>query len=117
MQAGVAAEELANGSPSCCSGRKGPSRFVERRCAREDCCARENRGIRGRTLFLRAGEAIASESVPRYAILDCLEGDLTVYAMTDIRLGGGDWVFLGSGERRSVSALENSSLLLTILSG
>ena len=68
-------------------------------------------------LFLRAGEAIASESVPRYAILDCLEGDLTVHAMTDIRLGGGDWVFLGRGERHSVSALENSSLLLTILLG
>lgn len=66
-------------------------------------------------LFLRAGEAIAGHSVPGYAILHCLEGDVTVHATTDIRLGAGDWVFLERGERHSVSALEDSSLLLTIL--
>jgi quercetin dioxygenase-like cupin family protein len=66
-------------------------------------------------LFLRAGEKVASHSVPGYAILHCLEGSLVLRATEDIPLGAGDWVYLDRGEHHSLAALEHSSLLLTIL--
>jgi quercetin dioxygenase-like cupin family protein len=66
-------------------------------------------------LFLRAGEKIAGHSVQGYAILHCLEGSVVVRATEDIALAAGDWVYLDRGEQHSLSALEHSSLLLTIL--
>jgi quercetin dioxygenase-like cupin family protein len=66
-------------------------------------------------LFLRAGGSIASHSVPGFAILHCLEGSLMLHAGEKIQLDAGDWVYLDRGREHSLSALKDSSLLLTIL--
>ena len=66
-------------------------------------------------LVLRAGEEIASHSVPGYAIIHCLEGRIMLRAHRDVELNAGDWVYLQRGEEHSVSAPEDTVLLLTIL--
>ena len=66
-------------------------------------------------LFLRAGEKIASHSVPGFAILHCLEGSVMLHAGEDIRLNADDWIYLDRGREHSLSALEDSCLMLTIL--
>lgn len=66
-------------------------------------------------LFVRKGDRIADHAVPGYAILHCLEGALMVEAPEPIQLGAGDWVYLERGRPHSVFAIEDSSLLLTIL--
>jgi quercetin dioxygenase-like cupin family protein len=66
-------------------------------------------------LFLRAGEQIANHSVSGYAILHCLEGSVDLHAADEIRLEAGDWIYLERGQQHSLSALADSSLLLTIL--
>jgi quercetin dioxygenase-like cupin family protein len=66
-------------------------------------------------LVLRAGEEIAPHAVPGYATIHCLEGVVMLTADKDIQLAAGDWLFLDRGERHSVSAIKDSSLLVTIL--
>jgi quercetin dioxygenase-like cupin family protein len=66
-------------------------------------------------LVLRAGDAINRHSVPGYATIQCLEGAVILEAGESIELKAGDWLYLGRGQEHSVSALENSSLLLTIV--
>ena len=68
-------------------------------------------------LVLRAGEEISSHSVPGYAIVHCLEGRVMLRAHREAELSAGDWVYLQRGEEHSVSATEDSVLLLTILFG
>jgi quercetin dioxygenase-like cupin family protein len=72
-------------------------------------------GFEAAQLFVRAGETIAPHSVPGYSILHCLEGAVTVEAGQDLQLKAGDWVYLDRGQQHSLSAIEDSSLLLTIL--
>lgn len=66
-------------------------------------------------LFVRAGDRIASHSVPGYAILYCIEGAVILQCGQELQLGAGDWLYLDRGQQHSLSALEDSSLLLTIL--
>jgi quercetin dioxygenase-like cupin family protein len=66
-------------------------------------------------IFLRTGEKIASHSVSGFAILQCLEGSLMLHAGEDIELKADDWVYLDRGRDHSLWALEDSSLILTIL--
>jgi quercetin dioxygenase-like cupin family protein len=66
-------------------------------------------------IFLRTGEKIASHSVSGFAILQCLEGSLMLHAGEDIELKADDWVYLDRGRDHSLWALEDSSLMLTIL--
>lgn len=66
-------------------------------------------------LVLRAGDTIARHSVPGYATVQCLEGSVILETDERIELESGDWMYLDRGQEHSVSALENSSLLLTIL--
>ena len=66
-------------------------------------------------LFLRGGEEIAGHSVAGYAILHCLEGSLELRAPDGLRLQAGDWVYLDRGQHHSLSAFEDSAVLLTIL--
>ncbi len=66
-------------------------------------------------LVLRAGEKIAPHAVPGYATIHCLEGSVVLRTDEDIPLGAGEWLYLERGERHSLSAIEDSSLLVTIL--
>jgi quercetin dioxygenase-like cupin family protein len=72
-------------------------------------------GFEAAQLFLRSGERIADHAVAGFAILHCLEGSLVVEAPDQIQLGAGDWVYLERGAEHSLRAIEDSSLLLTIL--
>ena len=67
-------------------------------------------------LVLRSGTKIAPHAVQGYFTLQCLEGAVTLATSTEsIDLKHGDWIYLERGERHSLGALEDSSLLLTIL--
>lgn len=66
-------------------------------------------------LVLRAGEAIDRHSVPGHATIQCLEGSVILETKERIELRAGDWLYLDPGQEHSVSAVENSALLLTIM--
>jgi quercetin dioxygenase-like cupin family protein len=66
-------------------------------------------------LVLRSGDRIAPHAVPGFATIQCVEGSVTVEGAKQIELEAGDWVYLERGERHSVSAHQDSSLLVTIL--
>jgi quercetin dioxygenase-like cupin family protein len=66
-------------------------------------------------LVLRAGDDISSHSVPGYATIHCLEGLVLMNITEQLRLAAGDWLYLDRGQEHSVSAIEDSSLLVTIL--
>lgn len=66
-------------------------------------------------LVLRAGDEIARHAVPGYATIQCLEGSVILETDKKIELSAGDWLYLDRGEPHSVSAVEDGSLLVTIL--
>ena len=66
-------------------------------------------------LLLRAGDSIASHAVRGYATIYCIEGAVHLHCGEDIRVQAGDWLYLDRGQEHSLSAIEDSSLLLTIL--
>lgn len=66
-------------------------------------------------LFVRAGDRIASHAVPGYATLYCIEGAVVLHCGEDVQVRAGDWLYLDRGQEHSLSAIEDSSLLLTIL--
>lgn len=66
-------------------------------------------------LILRSGETIAPHAVRGFATIFCVEGAVTVDASKSVELEASDWIYLDRGERHSVSAREDSSLLVTIL--
>lgn len=66
-------------------------------------------------LMLRAGDCISSHSVPGYATVHCLQGVVLINSSEQVELVAGDWLFLDRGQEHSVSAVEDSSLLVTIL--
>jgi quercetin dioxygenase-like cupin family protein len=66
-------------------------------------------------LVLRAGDDISSHSVPGYATVHCIEGVVVLTTAEPLRLVAGDWLYLDRGQEHSVSAIEDSSLLVTIL--
>lgn len=67
-------------------------------------------------LVVLAGTEIPPHKVPGNIMLHCLEGRISL-GLTDssIILSTGEWVYLAGGEIHSLSGLEDSSLLLTIL--
>lgn len=67
-------------------------------------------------LVVRAGMKIGEHQVPGVIMLHCLEGRVQL-GLTDSvsELSGGQWVYLEGGVKHSVSGVEDSSLLLTIL--
>jgi quercetin dioxygenase-like cupin family protein len=66
-------------------------------------------------LILRSGDTIAPHAVRGFATIFCVEGAVAVDGANPVELEGGDWVYLDRGERHSVSAHQDSSLLVTIL--
>ena len=67
-------------------------------------------------LVVLAGKEIPPHDVPGNITLHCLEGRVQlVLEQSKIELAAGQWIYLDGGEKHSVSGLEDSSLLLTIL--
>lgn len=66
-------------------------------------------------LVLRAGTRIPPHAVKGYLTLHCLEGLVSFECRTKHELSAGDWLYLSRGEEHSLTALEDSSLLLSIL--
>jgi quercetin dioxygenase-like cupin family protein len=65
-------------------------------------------------LVLPEGRHVPSHSVTGQISLLCLEGQVTVHAHTDISLRASEWVYLDRGAPHSLTAILDSSLLLTI---
>lgn len=67
-------------------------------------------------LIVKAGRNIADHQVPGAITLHCLEGRVRL-GLTDseLELSAGGWIYLEGGTKHSVSGIEDSSLLLTIL--
>lgn len=66
-------------------------------------------------LVVRAGEEIAPHEVPGSMTLYCIEGHVEFIGSNPPELRSGDWVYLEPGASHEVRAIEDSSLLLTIL--
>ena len=66
-------------------------------------------------LVLRSGSSIPSHAVDGYITLHCLEGAVIVEACTRAELQPGDWLYLEPGEKHALIAVDDCSLLLTIL--
>ncbi len=66
-------------------------------------------------LILRSGEEIAEHAVPGFVTIVCLEGSVTLDGATQVKLSAGEWTYLDRGEKQSVVAHEDSSLLVTIM--
>jgi mannose-6-phosphate isomerase class I len=66
-------------------------------------------------LVLNARDEISGHPVPGYTILQCIEGAVSLRTPEDVRLNIGEWLYLARAQKYSLSAIEDSSLLLTIL--
>jgi len=67
-------------------------------------------------LVVPAGVEIPSHRVPGRITLQCIEGHAQLGLSDEtINLWAGDWVYLDGNEAHSVKAIEDASLLLTIL--
>jgi quercetin dioxygenase-like cupin family protein len=66
-------------------------------------------------LVVRAGTSIHHHAVEGYVILYCVEGSVILETQEDTRLATGDWIYLARGEEHGLRAIEDSSLLLTVL--
>ncbi len=66
-------------------------------------------------LILRSGDVIADHAVPGFVTIVCLEGSVTLDGAKQVRLSAGEWNVFDRGEKHSVSAHEDSSLLVTIM--
>jgi quercetin dioxygenase-like cupin family protein len=67
-------------------------------------------------LIVKAGKKIAEHKVPGAITLHCLEGQVRI-GLPDraLNLSAGEWLYLDGNTIHSVTGLEDSSLLLTIL--
>lgn len=75
----------------------------------------KNDGFEAAQLVLRAGTTIQRHSVPGYAIVYCIEGCVILDANSETKLRAGDWIYLDRNEEHGLRAMEDSSLLLTVL--
>ncbi|AWM86768.1 cupin [Microvirga sp. 17 mud 1-3] len=67
-------------------------------------------------LVVLAGREIAPHQVAGKITLHCLEGRVLLgLSDSTLELSAGQWVYLDGGTRHSVTGIEDSSLLLTIL--
>lgn len=66
-------------------------------------------------LVLRAGDEVARHAVRGHATIQCLDGAMILETDERIEMSAGDWLYLDPGEEHSVSAVEDGSLLVTIL--
>ena len=65
-------------------------------------------------LNIPAGTTVPAHQLSGYLTLYCLEGRLSL-APVEAELGAGDWVYLDRGTSHGITAIEDASLLLTII--
>jgi quercetin dioxygenase-like cupin family protein len=67
-------------------------------------------------LIVTAGRKIADHQVDGAITLHCIEGRIQL-GLPDkqLELAAGEWIYLEGGTKHSVTGIENSSLVLTIL--
>jgi quercetin dioxygenase-like cupin family protein len=76
----------------------------------------KTRSLQLMRLVLRAGEGQPEHSVPGAITVQCLEGEAVVMTPTrDCQLRMGDLVALEGGEPHAVTAVADSTLLVTVL--
>jgi quercetin dioxygenase-like cupin family protein len=67
-------------------------------------------------LVMPAGKMLAEHQAPGEITVQCLEGDVRFYVDSQERLlTAGDWLYLEAGVRHALSAVSDSSLLVTLL--
>lgn len=67
-------------------------------------------------LVLPAGKVLHEHAAPGEITVQCIEGKITFTTMgKDQQLAAGDLIFLSAKELHAVKAIEDSSLLVTIL--
>jgi quercetin dioxygenase-like cupin family protein len=67
-------------------------------------------------LVLPSGKETSRHQVPGEITLQCLEGKVSVAVGSEsVEMTAGNLVFLSGGQQHAVRAVENASLLLTIL--
>ena len=67
-------------------------------------------------LIVKAGSNIPEHQVPGAITLHCLEGRIGLgLPASKLEIAAGEWVYLEGGTPHSVTGMEDSSLLLTIL--
>lgn len=76
----------------------------------------KNRGFETVRLVLPVNSNIPTHAVPGNVILHCLEGNVQLgLPDSSVTLNSHDWVYLEPKTPHSLKAIENSTLLLTIL--
>ena len=65
-------------------------------------------------LNIPAGTTVPAHQLSGYMTLYCLEGRVSL-APVAAELGEGEWVYLDRGTSHGITAVEDSSLLLTII--
>lgn len=66
-------------------------------------------------LVLGSGSTIQPHAVDGPITLQCLRGAVILEARDKVELQAGDWLYLDPGEQHGLTALQDSSLLLTII--
>jgi quercetin dioxygenase-like cupin family protein len=67
-------------------------------------------------MVLLAGKVLPKHKAPGEIMVQCIEGDVTFTTMGQAkRLLAGDMLYLAAGEIHALEAVNDSSLLLTIL--
>lgn len=67
-------------------------------------------------LVVPKGKVIPPHKAPGEIVVQCVEGRVTLRCHeTLVKLGAGDMVHLGAGELHSLAALENASVLVTLV--
>lgn len=67
-------------------------------------------------MVLSAGKVISEHKAPGEIIVQCVEGNITFTTMGEPKqLQAGDMLYLTAGEPHALEAVEDSSLLLTIV--
>ena len=69
-------------------------------------------------MIVPAGREIPAHRIPGHITLHCLEGRLLLRMPdTEVEMTAGDWIYLEGGVSHSLTGIENSALLLTIMFG
>ena len=67
-------------------------------------------------IVMKAGKQISEHEAPGEIIVQCLEGDITFTTMGEAKkLRTGDMLYLAANEPHALEAIEDSSVLLTIV--
>lgn len=76
----------------------------------------KTKGFEAIRLVIPSGKEIPAHKVAGDITLHCLEGRITLGVLdAELQLSAGDWIYLEGGASHRLKAIEDASLLLTIL--